>query len=244
MSFTDFLKVQRYVAHALLSDEWLEHVNIATRDYILANASQLPDETLAAEVLVYITPRNGREGCGVIVEKPIFRVDAPNLAGPQGDLVLTCLILSDRLANEGPVTGTNRPANQVGQRILEMCHNWRIHPAGAFYADANALQEAKEFAPLDAWRVNLRMKLPRAQNTQVAEPTITADGLEITLACPTVDAEIFYTLDETMPAHQRGGNPGSTRYTAPFTVESGDVVTVCAYKTDLIQSNVVTSTIT
>lgn len=243
MSFTDFLKVQRFVAHALLSDEWLENVNVATRDFILANSSQLPDETLAAEVLVYITERNGRSGCGIIVEKPEFRVDSPNLPGPQGDLILTCLILADRITNEGPTTGTNRPANQVGQRILELCHNWRIHPGGAFFANQNALTEAKDFAPLDAWRVSLRMKLPRAQNTQVAEPTITADGLEIALACATADAEIFYTTDESMPAHERGGNPGSHRYTAPFTVESGDVVNVCAYKTDLIQSNVITTTV-
>lgn len=244
MSFTDFLKVQRFVAHALLSDEWLENVNIVTRDYIIANASRLPDKTLAEEVLVYITPRNGRKGCGIIVEKPEFNVASPNLAGPQGDLILTCLVLCDKISNEGPTTGSNRPGNQVGQRILEVCHSWRIHPGGAFYADTNALQEAKDFEPLDAWRVRLRMKLPRNQNVQVAEPTITADGLEITLACPTADAEIFYTLDDTMPAHQRGGNPGSIRYTVPFIVESGDIVNVCAYKTDFIQSNLITTTIT
>lgn len=243
MSFTDFLKVQRYVAHALLSDEWLENVTVVTRDYLLANESRLPDRTLAAEVLCYITPRNGRKGCGVIVEPPEFQVAVPNLAGPQGDLVQELLILSDRTVNEGPVTGTLRPANQVGQRILELAHGWRIRPAGAFYADVNALQPAKDFEPLDAWRVRLRMKLPRQQNAQVAEPVIASAGLVVTLSCATAEAEIFYTTDETMPAHERGGNPGSVRYTAPFTVESGDVVTVCAYKSGLIQSNIITSTI-
>lgn len=244
MSFTDFLKVQRFVAHALLSDEWLENVTIVTRDYIIANDSRLPDKTLAAEVLAYITPRNGRKGCGVIVEKPEFRVDSPNLAGPQGDLLLTCLILSDRGLNEGPATGTNRPANQVGQRILEVCHGWRIRPAGAFFADSAALEEAKDFRPLDAWRVRLRMKLPRHQTGQVAEPVIVVATGTATLTCATADSEIFYTLDETMPAHERGGNAGSIRYTAPFAVTAGDVLTVAAYATDYNQSNVIEQTIT
>lgn len=240
--FTDFLKVQRYVAHMLLSDDWLANVNIVTRDWILANGSQLKDETLAQETLVYVTPRNGREGCGVIVEKPRFVVGAPNLPGPQGDLVITCLILADPINNWSPTLGAKLPGNQVGQRILELAHGWRINPAGSFFADQSALVEANDWSPLDAWRVNLRLRLPRYQSSAVAEPVITIAAGVATITCPTADAEIFFTIDDSFPAHERGGNPGSARYTAPFPVASGTGLLACAYKAGLNQSNVVTKT--
>ena len=244
MNFTDFLKIQRHVAQLLLSDDLLANVNIVTRDHILLNQSELRDETLADEVLAYVTPRNGRSGCGVIVEKPEFRVGDPNLPGPQGDLIITCLILADPLDNWSPSSGSNVSGNQAGQRILELLHGWRIRPAGAFSADAAALEAANDFAPLDAWRVRVRMKLPRYQTNQVAEPVISVASGLATITCATADAEIFYTTDDSFPAHQRGGNPGSIRYTAPVAVESGTVLTACAYKTALNPSNAITQTIT
>jgi len=210
-SFTDFLKIQRYVAHMLLSDDWLANVNIVTRNAILATGSELRDETIAQEVLAYITPRNGRDGCGIIVEEPEFVVGSPNLPGPQGDLIITCLVLADPINNWAQTTGAKIPGNQAAQRILELAHGWRINPAGSFSADANALQPANDFAPLDAWRVRLRMKLPRYQTSQVAEPVITITDGMATITCATADAEIFYTDDDTFPAHERGGNPGSQR---------------------------------
>lgn len=239
-SFTDFLKVQRYFAAALLSDPFLNNINIITRDELIESESKLPDKTLALEVLAYITPRNGRKGCGIIVEKPEFRVEKPNLPGPQGELILTCLIVSERMLNYGPQTGTLLPASQVGQRILEIGHNFRIRPAGALFADVNALTEARDFEPLDAWRATLKMALPRKTADRVAEPVITAAGLEVTITSATSEAEIFYTLDESAPS--RVGSR-AVRYEAPFTVESGTIVTAAAYRSDLLQSNITTETI-
>jgi hypothetical protein len=70
MSFTDFIQLQNDVAHALASDSFLANVNIVTRERLLIDSSRLPDQTRKAEVLAYMTPRNNKFGCGVIVEKP------------------------------------------------------------------------------------------------------------------------------------------------------------------------------
>ncbi len=252
-SFTDFIKLQEDVAHCLLCDEWLSDVNVLTRDKLLnaETLARLPDKTLAAEVLAYIIPRNkgGKKGCGIIVEKPEFDVTKPNMPGPQGDLIIVCLILEDRLVNEAPSSGTLKPADQVAQRILENTHGWRIGNQGAFYADTKAIVNAKEFEDLGlcAYRARIRCTLSRLQTDRVQPVVITTDGLEVTLTCATADADIYYTdrTDDALSGADFPGpsNTGAKLYEAPFTVESGTIIRAAAYKNDYLGSNVTSETI-
>jgi len=246
MNFTDFDTLQTFAAHTLLSDAYFDNVNIVTRDRLLAEVAEgrLPDKTLAAEVLVYITPRvlaNGRRGLGIIVEKIEFEVTRPNLNGPQGDMILTCLILEDRLSNNSPAKGTLVPGDHAAQKILDLLHNQPIHPFGHFYADTRAIQEATDFQPLDAWRVRLRMTSSRTQTARVATPVAAeADGL-VTLTCATEDARIYYSLDRSFPGPS---NPAALEYAAPFAVEAGDEIFFAAFKTGYSQSSIQHATIT
>ncbi len=244
MSFSDFIKLQKFAAQALLCDTELDRINIATRDEIIASEDKLPDATLAAEVLVYITPReggDGRTGCGIIIEKPEFQVNHPNLPGPEGDILLTLLVLEDPITNYGPETGTQLPAHQVSQRILEVLHGYQIEGFGQMFADTRAMQSAQDFEPLRAYRVNLRIRMPRLQDARVATPTITEDNGSITLACATTNARIFYTTDSTFPGIC---NPGATEYTEPFNAEVGDVIHAAAYYEGQPPSHVIKATVT
>jgi hypothetical protein len=245
VSFTDFVQLQNDCAHALLGDPWLQEVNIITRERLLDPNSlqRLPDQTLAAEVLVYLTPRNkmGRAGAGIIIEKPQFQVSKPNLPGPCGDLILEFLILEDRLANEAPTTGTLKPADQIAQRILEVMHGWRLGSQGAFYADANTLQPARDWEPLTGYRVRLRSQLSRGQTDRVAVPTLANNAHTITLTTVTAEAEIRYTTDGGFPGPS---NSAALIYTTPFVVDSGTTVRWAAYLADSLGSNVGSQTIT
>lgn len=256
MSFTDFNALQRDLAHILLSDEWLENVNIVCRDELLTPTalSRLPDETLAVEVLAYITPRNqadGRIGCGVIVEKPEFSVESPGVSGPQGNISVEFLVLEDRLTNNGPTEGTLRAANLVAQRILDLLHLHADDGVGTFQAVGSAITVARDFEPLDALRVRLRITAKRLQTTRCAVVRITFANDECTLTCATTDAQIYYCLSGqdqdgnwTEPGFPSPSNSagGAQLYSAAFAVTSGQTVRACAFLTARNQSPVTRKT--
>lgn len=233
MSFTDFNQLQRDLAHALLSDAWLEHINVVTRDELLLQGSSLQDQTLAVETLVYLTDRNARRGCGVIIEKPAIESPLENVPGPQGDIVLTCLVLEDPLENEAPATGTLKPADQVGQKILDIAHLWSIEGVGMFRADRNSMSDAPEWEPLRAYKIRLRITANRGQSTRVARIVMTQDVQTISLACATPNVQLCYTLDGTTPGES---NPASIVYAAPFVVPAGTMVRAAGFLGGMIQS--------
>ncbi len=247
MSFTDFKQLQRDAAFAVMSDSRLQTVNIVTREQLLADQSRLPDETLSAEVLAYITPRNGKKGVGVIVEKPHFEVLHPQAPGPQGDTIIEFLVLEDQLENMDPAEGTGLAADWVAQAILEIAHGWNLNFQSDFVADRNAMQEAKEWQPLRAYRVQHRMTLDRAQTTRLTTPAIATDTPlenQITFtpdpSVPT--AAIWYTTNGDSPAPD---NPKATQYTIPFSMPAGaTVLRWAAYAPGFLQSAFAQLTIT
>jgi len=224
-TITDFKQLQRDTAFAFASDSRLQTVNIITREQILADKSRLPDQTLSIEVLGYITPRNGKQGICVIVEKPRFEVPNPQAPGPQGEIVIESLVLEDQLTNADPLEGTGLPADYVAQVILEIAHSWNLNYQSDFVADRNAMVEAKEWQPLRAYRVQHRMTLSRAQTTRLTTPTITVDSPaagQITLVNDpaTPDAVIYYSLNGDSPAPDNLAN-GAVLYAGPFAPPAG-----------------------
>ena len=83
-----------------------------------------------------------------------------------------------------------------------------------------------------------------ASEGQVTTPSITPNGgqfldsQEVTLACTTDGAAIYYTLDGTDPTN------ASTEYTAAFTVTETTTVKAIAVKDGLTESNVASATFT
>ncbi len=241
MSYSNFIRLQNFVAHCLSSYDALDNVNIITRSRLLQSESLLPDKTLALEVLAYITPRNGRKGLGVIVERPGFTVESPNLPGPEGFITLELLILCDRLTNEGPQTGTGLAADQCGQLIMEALHWQQFEGFGQLFSDRNAMQAAEDWAPLDAYRLRFKIRMPRNQGEKTAQPTITENTGSITLACSTSGAQIYYTTDQSYPGRS---NPAAKLYEAPFTATAGDVINAAAYASGYTPSHMIQATVT
>lgn len=248
MAFTDFLKLQDDGAHLLLSDGRLSSVNVVTREKLILDNSRLPDQTLAAEVLAYLTERNGRKGAGVIVEKPEFSVSLPNVPGPQGDITLTFLVLEDPLENEAPDSGTLMPADQIAQCILDLGHLWALEGIGIFAAAADAMRAAKDFEPLRGYRVKLRSTSNRGQTQRICRVSITSAGdpLLVTLATATAEADIWYVVGDGSPAPS---NPAATKYADPFEAVAGSVVRAAAFavagsaSAGMLQSSVARKTV-
>lgn len=78
----------------------------------------------------------------------------------------------------------------------------------------------------------------------VATPTISPEGgnfestQEVTLACETAEASIFYTLDGTDPTAE------STLYSAPFTLDATTIVKAIAVKEGMLNSAIAEATFT
>lgn len=237
---TDLVQLQNDFAHALLGDEWLQDVNVITRWRLLDEDVKRADREYAAEVLAYLTPRNGKKGCGIIVEVPEVSVASGNLPGPEFDLSLVCLILEDPITNQGPQTGTLKPADQVAQRILDIGHGWQVEPLGEFYAKGSSMVRATDFEPLRAFRCRLNLKLPRTQTARAALPTIAEDAGTITLTVAD-GVDCYYTTDSTFPGP---GNPYAQPYAAAFTVDTGTIVRWAGFQTDKLPSYIGQVTVT
>lgn len=235
MAFTDFIRLQNDWAHVLLSDEWLDKVNIVTRERLILDGSQMPDETLAVETLAYLTERNGGSGVGVIVEKPELAVSLFNVPGPQGDLVITFLILEDPLTNN-----TGRAADQVGQKILDIGHIFTSQGDGVYTSAPNALSAARDWEPLRAFRARLRIENNRGQTDRVATPQITPGLGNVSITSPTGGAQIYFTIDGTCPAPS---NMTASFYNVPFSPPSGTMIRAAAFKSGMVQSAIARKTV-
>lgn len=205
----NFVQLQEDVAQALLSCDLLASVNVA----------QYRKFRLQSEIdwsALWQTVRNGRSGCGVLVEMPTFDVVHPNLPGPEGSFKFSCAVVEEPNLNLEPSGGTLLSAEDVAQIVLETLHQLVIDGTGSFYAFGRAIQWTDDFGGgLVAYRVTLEMRCPRTPRAQVAIPTILEAAGLVTLTCTTAGADVFYTEDGSFPGPS---NPGAVKYAAPFDV--------------------------
>jgi hypothetical protein len=236
---TDFVQLQDDIGGALLEAESLADVNV-----LVYRRLRLQSE-ISRDVL-WQSQRNGKCGAGVLVEMPEFRVQSPNLPGPEAELTLTVLVQEEPNINMTAGTGTLLSAEEICQRVLDVLHHWMVNGFGQIVADSPAILpvEGEEVPPgIIAYRIAFKCFVPREQTRRVDQPTITEDALEITIAnaAGNASASIYYTLDGTFPG---ASNPTATLYSAPFTVVSGAVIRFAAYQSGWLPSIVNRVTIT
>jgi hypothetical protein len=97
----DFVELQEHLYYGLLSESLLSNINV-----VLYRKLRLGSEiNLDA---IWQTPRNGKAGCGILVEMPALRVLHPNVSGPPGSLEISCAVLEEPNSNFSPAMA---PAN-------------------------------------------------------------------------------------------------------------------------------------
>jgi hypothetical protein len=222
-----FIQLQYDLEQMLLSADALASINIVAYRK-LRMQSEIDWSS------IWNNPRNGRSGCGILVETPAFEVQSPNVSGPIGDLVLSCAVIEEPNLNLEPAGGTLLSSEQVCQIILDQAHQWAVVGSGTLYADVQAIAGAPEFKGLVAYRVRLRIKQARVQTQRCALPTVSETTLTVTLACATPGAAIYFTQDGSYPGP---GNPGAAKYGAPFQ-QTGQTLRYCAYAANFVQSAV------
>lgn len=221
--------LQEHFTEALRSCTALESVNV-----VQWRKLRMQSELDLASI--WMMPRNGRSGAGILVEMPELEVRTPNPAGPYAEVVLPVAVLEEPNLNFSPDTGTLLSAEDIAQTILDFAHQLPFGQFGTFYGATNAIQDAAEFENVLAYRVRLRLKYIPGQTARVATPSATETGGVVTLACTTSGAQIRYTLDGSFPGPS---NAASRIYTAPFTISIGESFSTAAFAAGLNQSSVV-----
>jgi len=249
MRTTDLARIQEDFTQGLLSEPALRRINIV----------QYRKLRLQSEIDwsgIYTKPREGRAGCGVVVEMPALEVLHPGAPGPVGNLVLSCVVAEEPNLNMEPETGTGLSAEAVAQLILESSHQWEIGGVGVMSAVREAIRglwrtedlhglvgqgslreavwDAQRFRGLVAYRVKLQMQAAGAAIPRAQPPVAREDGGEVTLSCATEGAEIYYAIDAGFPGP---ANAQAVKYQGPFQM-TGRVLRYAAYQPGWWRSNV------
>lgn len=227
----DLVQLQEDVYGLLMSAPALASVNIVQERRFLVQSQVELDA-------VWSTPRNGRSGNGVLIEMPALNVTGKNSIFPANLLAVPLVAFQNGDAALTPETGSGLYAEHLAMLLLDLLHHQELKGIGTLYAEEKAVEPARDYEFVNAYRATLFLKTSQTNQTQRCLPvTITNNAGSITLACATAGAEIYYTTDGSTPVKSdaldpiNGGsiNPASTRYTGAFAANSGDRVRAAAF---------------
>lgn len=231
---TDYLQLQADLHYAALSNSALDNVNVK-----LWRKLRLESEVdLSA---LWLSPRNGRSGLGVVMELPEFDVQHPNLPGPEAFLLLSFLVLEEPNLNFTPTLGTLISAEQAAQTLLEIFHDFQVEGFGTLFAAPKAIASVEDYPGIVGYRVTFRARVPRDQAARVATPVLSEAAGSLTMTCATAGAQIYFTTDGSFPG---AGNSAAQLYSAALTVTAGDVIRAAAYLSGSPGSHAVRQTVT
>lgn len=223
------------VASLLESLPELADIYLVRSRTVDANAvTQIEDEIERALSGLQATA-SGKSGLAVIVMLPEIVLAEENRGTPGPacfNLELMLRIVENRLINEGS-SGSKITATRCAAMLLQTLHHRTFKNGKALRANRNATEEdtIEGITYLNV-RFTMTDGLPVAD--KVLNPTMTNSGGNITLACATSGAAIYYTTDGTLPTADNG-----TLYATPFTTPTaGTLIRVMATKTAHLPSNV------
>lgn len=230
----DLIQVQADVFGLLMSSPELANVNIVLeRKFIV-------DQTVEMDA-VWQTPRNGKSGCGVLVEEPDISTRDSNVSGPPQVVDLSFVCFQNGDAAFTPGYGSGLFAAEVEQHVLDALHLQSFGRLGTIQAEGKHSSPARDYPGINARRLTLKVKpLATRQTPRTAGPQASVDAGVCTLTTATAGADIWFTTDGTFPADSRTAldpisneavNAASSLYLAPFAVSSGQIIRAAAYKT-------------
>lgn len=234
----DLIQLQDDVYALLMSNPALANVNIVQERKFRVDSQTEVDA-------LWLTPRNGRSGNGILIEEIVGNVTSPNVSGPpiRVELSLVCVQHGDAALDA--TTGGGFYAANLALQTFDVLHRAVIGGAGTLQARGSA--PAREWDFINAYRATFVIEPAKSEQTPFVAPVAVsvAAGLA-TLTCATAGAVIYYTLDGTTPVdptlaepiQQRAVNSGAMRYTVPFAVTAGQTLRCAAYATDYNPSEI------
>lgn len=230
----DINQVQSDVAGGMLSCSLFDDYNVVeVRKLRLQNVVDFAQLTMQA--------RNGKVGCALAVEMPVFTVPDPNISGPQKLMTLSVLAIENPTINFNQTNGAQTTAEELAQLALDFLHHWMTQNAVAFTSDHTAIEPVTDFPNVVCYRIRVVLPRFRTSVARTKSPTVSLVANLVTLT-PNPDdvaAPIWYTTDGSYPADKdRVPTATSTLYTGTITVTSGQTVRWAAYATNKFPSHV------
>jgi hypothetical protein len=234
----DLIQIQDDVFGLLMSAPQLATVNIVEeRKFILEQAVEWD--------ALWQTNRNGKSGCGILVEQPDVISDSPNVTGPPQSVQLSfvCVQNGDAAFTE---LGSGLFAEEVEQFVIDALHLQAIGGLGVLQIKGQFSSPAQDYPGINARRMKVSMTPFNSAQSQRTAPilAVIAAG-QCTLTCSTAAAQIYFTLDGSFPSNAAVAvdplsvtavpsnpapiNKNSTLYAGPFPVQSGQVLRAAAY---------------
>lgn len=227
----DIVQKQADILGVLQCSSLLQNVNVQSyRKMVLAKEINFAK--------IFQTPRNGRSGAGVLVEMPKATCPRPNVTGPIIDWIFPVLVCENPTINFVSTTGTQLAAEQLVQMVLDCVHLFADDATGTLQADSNCIEPTTEIPGCVSYRVNFKLIGKTTQSQRVRNITIAITTGNATLTCPDA-ADIYYTTDGTFPVNGvKVGGSTAQLYSAPFVVNTGDVIRAVGYIDNLNNSAV------
>ena len=248
----NLIQIQNDIYGLLLSAPQLATVNIVQeRRFIVQQDIELD--------AIWQTVRNGKSGCGILIEEPDVISDSPNVTGPPQSVQLSfvCFQNGDAAFTE---MGSGFFATQIEQFVIDALHLQNLGGLGSLQVRGNFSSPAREYAGINARRMKVSMTPFNAAQTPRTAPIIPIfeNGL-CALSCATNTATIYYTLDGGFPINAAiaidplsvtpstpAGTPivaSSTLYVGPFAVASGQLLRAAAYAPQMNPGQILFQTI-
>ncbi|MCF7785562.1 MAG: chitobiase/beta-hexosaminidase C-terminal domain-containing protein [Prosthecobacter sp.] len=229
-------QLQLDIAAMLRADELFAGVQVIVsrpRDAEDATLIQSNIDNALAGLVQVETGETFKGGLAVIIMMSEGEVPAPNVPGPQLELVQTVRVIENPLVNMGD-DGTQITAEQGALNVLSALHHW--NPGyGVLTADSrNALKEVNLEGRV-AYDVRFRRDAGITPRAFVQRPQITIGGSDATITCGTSGAAIYWTENGSTPSPATG-----TLYTAPIEFIPGSTLRAAAFKTGLRGSDIST----
>lgn len=229
------LQTKQDLYHRLLGDPFLAEVSVLIDD----------EHDLQNRDKVNLGPKNMRGGktgaCVTVLAVAVLGLDSGETPSPLMKLVAVFEVLEDVLINAG-ADGSQINAAEITARLIQLCHQMHFDDrfTGFRLASDGAIVEIEgDIAGRRGYAVKFEASDASFDTVaNVAPVVITEDTGEITLACTTASAAIYYTTDGSYPGI---GNDQATLYTAPFTPTVGALVRAAAEKADMNPSKIVLS---
>ncbi len=231
---TDFVQLQEDLTQVLLSVPQLDRINVV-------QLRKLRLQNVVDAAVIYTKARNGRAGCGILVEMPAAGVRKPNVPGPELNLICSFLVMEQPSINLNPLTGTQMTAEDVVQHILDILHQWQVDDLGAFYAAPKPFEPVESEPGVISYRVRLDLINPREQTARTVQPIILEESGVISFSGFAIGAKVFYTIDGSFPGLS---NPARMEFATPFSAEVGTKIRWASYIDDNNPSDIGSAVVT
>lgn len=193
------------------------------------------------EAAIWLTPRNGRQGAGLIVQLPTLRFPKPNSI--QRERHFSVCVYEERDINFDQAIGSMMTAEDIADLVIDFGWNWRLWRSSGLILEDAAVVPDTRYPGIIGQSVNFILRQERKPLQRAALPVIDATDPSAVTLTVTDGSQIYYTLDGySFPGPDNDGTLSdeqkATLYAAPFAVESGDVIQAAAYIDGLLPSQV------